>query len=256
MQTVASVLQEGRQRLAEASDSPDLDSERILLYVLGKNEASWLYAHLNYLLSPEQYQEVSNYLSQRRDGKPLAYIMCSAEFYGRTFLVNEHVLIPRPETEQLIQRALQFAQKHVNISTIADVGTGSGCIAITLALELPHVRIVATDISRAALSVAQENARGLGVFDRIEFVQGSLLEPLLGRPVDLIVSNPPYVPTGELERATEQSDTLGLMFEPAVALDGGLDGQKCTREIKKAGVPYIMEVTGGLIEHVTSVPTR
>lgn len=247
--TTQQLLRAGRSALQKTSDAPDLDTERLLLHAIGKRESSWLYAHFDEILSPHIAQEFAALVIERATGKPLAYILGEAEFCGRPFYVNEHVLIPRPETEQLIDATLEYTRLHTP-ATIADIGTGSGCIAVTLALELPDIHIIATDISLAALEIARKNARRHGVAGRIEFLEGDMLEPLAGKQVDFIVSNPPYVPTGEIPQLSSpmwklNRDTAGLAFEPRSTLDGGTDGQQFVNQIKTAGIPYAMEITGG-----------
>ncbi|MEK7499679.1 MAG: peptide chain release factor N(5)-glutamine methyltransferase, partial [Patescibacteria group bacterium] len=257
------------------SDAPHLDAQRILLHVLKQREPSYLLAHSDKQLTPEQLSEITRMQDARKTGMPLAYILGTADFYGRTFIVTPDVLIPRPDTEILIEKALEYIARHPGPRagihgdmsgfrvkpgmTIADIGTGSGCIAITLALELKEKhRIIATDISEAALAIAKQNAAIHGVLNRIEFIQGDMLEPFdfaQGKPykIDLIVSNPPYVPSEELQphsalRASRgKIETQGLDFEPHLALDGGPDGLKFVNQIKASGIPAIIETIGGEI---------
>lgn len=258
---INTALRAGTVALKITSDAPDVDAERLLLHVTGKHEPSWLYAHGDEPLNPEQVQRLTSLITERKAGKPLVYILGEAEFYGRPFYVNENVLVPRSETEQLVNIALEFISRVPSPAaddqcTIADIGTGSGCIAVTLALELPNTHIIATDISPAALAVARRNAKRHGVLDQIEFLEGNMLEPFdfaRSKPyIDLIVSNPPYVPSAEVAHAAAAFDTHGLTFEPQIALDGGPDGQQFVNQIKTAGVPYVMEVTGGKIEATIS----
>jgi release factor glutamine methyltransferase len=160
------------------------------------------------------------WLEERAGGKPLAYLTHCRPFWGRPFWVDERVLVPRPETELLVEEALQRIRTHwKGECMLADIGTGSGCIAITLALEAPAVRSIATDISVEALSVARRNASAHGVATRIDFRLGDLLEAL-PESVDLIVANLPYVPTRILQ--TEPS----IAMEPRIALDGGENGEE------------------------------
>ncbi|HMD82239.1 MAG TPA: peptide chain release factor N(5)-glutamine methyltransferase, partial [Anaerolineales bacterium] len=232
---------------------------RLMLFVLKKKESAWLYAHGNTELTETQAQEFIRLIEERASGKPLAYILGEWEFYGRPFYVNEHVLIPRPETEELIRQALP----HIDVwrgahpgkqMTIADIGTGSGVIIITLAIELSKFHIpdskfhfIATDISPKALKVANKNAQRHGVQDQIEFIREDITETLQ-RNIDLIVSNPPYLPAEALAKAGWAIDTQGLTFEPRMALDGGLDGQEFVQKIVKSNIPAIVETTGGNIQ--------
>lgn len=242
-------LTAAKQQLAAISDAPDLDAQRILLHVLGQRETSWLFTHPEQELTPQQHDNIQELIRQRATAKPLAYILGVCEFYGREFIVTPDVLIPRPATEELVKQALAYINRPM---VIADIGTGSGCIAITLALEFapPYeggiptnaggVVFIATDISPTALIIAQQNAARHGLADKIEFLQGNLLEPLAGKKIDLIVSNPPYIPTNQISES--------LKFEPRAALDGGSDGQDYINQIKASRIPAIVEVTGGQIK--------
>jgi len=250
-----------------------MDAERLLLHVLKRSETSWLYAHDDTELERTQRANLHDVTDQRATGKPLAYILGEWEFYGRPFFVNESVLIPRPSTEDLIDAALSAISRLAGSRplVVADIGTGSGCIAITLILESrsrnPHsagalrgkreLRVIATDISEAALAVARQNAKRHGVLDQIEFLHGDMLVPFdpaswraQGKPqVDLLVSNPPYVPTAELADAPNNPATFGLAFEPQVALDGGADGHQYLSIIKNSGIPAVVETQHGRVVH-------
>ena len=230
---IGEALRQGQLSLGDVSDAPSLDAQWLLLHVLGKKEASWLQAHGDEELSDKEECEYRKLVKRRGAGEPLAYILGYWEFYGRRFLVNKDVMVPRPSTEGLIDAVLPRLQEGM---VVADIGTGSGCIIITLALELANFQFLATDISPAALIIARKNARIHGVLDRIEFLKGNMLEPLKDKKIDLIVSNPPYVPTAEI-----------LPGEPALALDGGADGQRFTAQIKAGGIPAVVEVTGGVV---------
>lgn len=268
------------QKLNDVSDAPALDAERLLLHVLGEAESSVLYAHGEKELSAQQAERLEALIARRATGEPLAYILGEWEFYGRPFFVTPDVLIPRPETENLVEAALSYLSRSSPKLgegplpfVIADIGTGSGCVAITLVLELSthyslpttNWHIIATDISPAALAVAQKNAERHGVVDSIEFIQEDMLAFLdtptpsrspsdRGRKakIDLIVSNPPYIPTAELDSPAPRGvqgklETAGLKFEPRIALDGGIDGQKFVEQIKNAGIPALVETTDGVI---------
>lgn len=243
--TIQKVLADAQHKLAAVSDAPDLDAERLLLFVLKKDDSSWLYTHNDAEITINEYQQLNEYIDQRMTGKPLAYIIGNAEFYGRTFIVDDRVLIPRPETEALIRHAITFTKQHPQPMVIADIGTGSGCIAITLALEIPNATIIATDISADALIVARKNARQHGVEKRIEFIEGDMLDPVAGRHINLIVSNPPYVPSAEVSSVKNTSETYGLAYEPQLALNGGPDGKKFITTLQDSGIPAILETIGG-----------
>lgn len=256
--TVQQALRNAHTQLREVSDAPHLDADRLLLHVLGHGEASRLFAHGEEQLTTAEATQLAALVRRRQAGEPLAYLMGEWEFYGRPFYVSPAVLIPRPSTETLVEAALAYLHLPSTLRNIeerrepfliADVGTGSGCIAVTLVLEARNknieLSIIATDISADALTVAQRNAKRYGVASAIEFVQGNLLEPLRDQVVDLIVSNPPYVPSAELDRAGNRPDTLGLSFEPRQALDGGADGWQYVQELQRAVLPVILESQGG-----------
>lgn len=247
--TIKEIVQSTTDALYSYSDAPDLDAQRIILAALGEREPAYLIAHSDMTPDASQLQETSRMQNLRIQGMPLAYILREADFYGRTFVVTPDVLIPRPDTENLVAKALSvipdLQAKLGRPLVIADVCTGSGCIAITLALEIPEHRYIASDISPAALAVAKQNAEQHGVTDRIEFIEGDMLSPLQGIAADLIVSNPPYVPTSELSKAGNSQETRGLLFEPRIALDGGVDGQAFVDKIKESNIPAIIETTGG-----------
>jgi release factor glutamine methyltransferase len=245
--TVQGLLLWGRQTLGATSDAPDIDSQQLLLRALRQSEPSWLYTHGDELVSEAAADMFALEIAARKQGKPLAYILGEAHFMGRAFFVNEHVLIPRPETEDLVSQAIAIITRDYPTGTIADIGTGSGCIAITLALALPDIQIVATDISTEALAVARRNAKQHAVFNRIDFLHGDMLAPLHGRPIDFIVSNPPYVPTAEIDQASNNPETYGLTFEPRGALDGGPTGDQFVSILKQSGIPAILETRGGAI---------
>lgn len=249
-------LKRARKKLAGISETPSLDAEWLLLDILGRNDSSWLIAHGDQELTREQEMRFTGLVERRVKGEPLAYILGWWEFYGRRLKITPDVLVPRPATEELVDKALE---KILSLNkffgrpiTVADIGTGSGCIAITLAIKAqlrPFNKIIATDVSEAALTVAKENAQEHGVADKITWLLGDMLEPIKNRPIDLIVSNPPYVPSEEINRAllSPAPATAGLAFEPRAALDGGRDGMKYGRLIQESGIQYVIESVGGKI---------
>jgi len=249
---IEEALRMGRQRLAIISDSPAIDADRLLLKTLGRDETSWLIAHGDEELGLEDTLRYKHLLARREAGEPLAYVLGQWDFYGRTFEVSADVLVPRPATENLIHESLLLSdamsatlERKV---VLADIGTGSGCIAITLLLESPHIdHIYATDLSEEALAVARINAERHNVLDRITFLNGDMLDPIIEKHIDLVVSNPPYVPTEELSRE-RTIETRGLDFEPRMALDGGANGLKFVDQIKEHHFPAIVETLGGEIE--------
>ncbi|MFC1970982.1 peptide chain release factor N(5)-glutamine methyltransferase [Chloroflexota bacterium] len=196
-------------------ESAYLEGELLLRHILGVNRPQ-LYMDYDRELSPSNERDYHSLIDRRLRGEPTAYITGHREFYGLNFYVNRNVLIPRPETEVLVGKTIGLAQDRA-IFTIADIGTGCGAIAISMAVNLPGAKIYATDISNPALEVARFNCRRHGVLDRICFLQGNMVEPL-PEAVDLIVANMPYVRESELLR------TGPLSFEPVLALSGGTDG--------------------------------
>jgi len=252
--TIKEVMRRANNALLGVSDAPSVDAERIVLQGLGEKEISGLYVRENEGVSPEQLDKIRRMVRRRQKGEPLAYITGEWGFYGRLFYVNSQVLVPRPSTELLIDKTLKVLREWPTKRDkflIADIGTGCGCIAISLLLEArengQEVKVVATDISRPALAVAKENAARYGVSADIEFLEGDMLKPLLGREIDLVVSNPPYVPTDALEKSYRSPvvETAGLKYEPRISLDGGGDGEKFISEVKKSGLPFIMEIRNG-----------
>lgn len=246
----------GAEKLLQfVSDAPALDAQWLMLEVLEQNEASWLISHGEDELTRKQQERFKSLVLLRKTGEPLAYILSEWEFYGRKFIVNRDVLVPRPDTERLVETAVQVIEKMYKQKggklVVSDVGTGSGCIAITTLLETEKImHMIATDVAEKALEVARRNAIRYGVVKTITFLQGDMLEPLKKWNVDLIVSNPPYVSTGKLREAelSPTSDTQGLYFEPSLALDGGEDGQSYVKRIKESGMPAVVECVGGEIE--------
>ena len=204
--------------------APHEDATLLLAHVLGRDRA-WLIAHAEYELTQSEGAAFDALHARRAAGEPAAYLLGTAGFYGRDFIVDASVLVPRPETEHLIDEALTFLRTHP-APRIADVGTGSGAIACTLAAELHAARVDAVDVSPAALRVARENAACLRIEDRVRFFEGDLLQPVLGNRYDCVVANLPYVPTADIAPAPDP-----VSFEPRLALDGGPDGLGLYREL-------------------------
>lgn len=238
---VRAALKDGLARLRAANvPSSTLAAELLLMHVLDRDRA-WIYAHPEYSLAPEEAEKYSGLLERRAAGEPTQYLTGKQEFWGLDFEVTPAVLIPRPETEHAIEVALERLGEErgikINMRTgaptptlrIADVGTGSGCIAVALAHELPHAKIFATDISSEALMVAQRNAIRHDVAKHIEFIRTDLFANLLERQratndetqlFDLIVSNPPYVARSEADELPREVRD----HEPGAALFGGPTG--------------------------------
>ncbi len=214
-------LAHARRTLAEIHiEDASLEGEILLRHVLGMDRTQ-LYAGLDLQLSHGQEETLDKLLERRCRGEPSAYITGHREFFGLDFRVDHNVLIPRPETELLVEIAIKLAQKQP-ILKIADIGTGCGAIAISLAVNLPQSTVYAIDISAAALEVACNNCRRHSVGKRVTLRRGDLLGPL-DEPVDVIVANLPYV------RETDISQSGPLSYEPALALNGGKDGLAITK---------------------------
>ena len=245
------------QSILRSSPLCALDSELLLAHALD-HDRSWLLAHSNYNLSDLEQKRWREFCHRREACEPIAYILGEKEFYGRSFMVDQRVLIPRPSTEGLIDTVKEVLGKENNyqlshlpagkmrtrevdtdiviyseiwgdlsdVSTIVDVGTGSGCIAVSLCLEMPDIHALATDVSADALAVARENAARHNCSERIDFVEGALLKPFSEYTAQfLLVSNPPYIPVEE----TLMPDVVN--YEPALALFGGDDGADIVRKL-------------------------
>jgi release factor glutamine methyltransferase len=214
-------------RLAPLSETAGLEAQLLLAYILHKSRA-WVLSHPEVVLTPAQQSELERSAACRLSGEPLPYILGHWEFFGLDFQVTPAVLIPRPETELLVEHALDWLRRHPTCRQAADVGTGSGCIAIALASRIPDLRILATDISPQVLEIARRNAAQHGVSERITFVQADLLK-LPGEyhtvPFDLVAANLPYIPRQAL------AELPVSRFEPTLALDGGDDGLDLIRRL-------------------------
>ena len=221
--TLKQALNRAKRILAanNIEDTP-LECELLLRHALRISRIQ-LYTELNHELDHIQEAIFWNLIKRRLCGEPTAYITGHREFYGLDFYVNPNVLIPRPESELLVEKAIKLAQNHP-VSTLAEIGTGCGAIAISLALNLPQAKIYATDISASALEVALFNCQKHRVVNRINLLQGDMLDPL-PEPVDLIVANLPYIKQLELRQMRSAA------FEPQLALNGGSDGLDKIRQL-------------------------
>lgn len=232
--TVREILASAR-RLAGTPETR-LEISQMLARAIGQSR-EWLIANDDRAIDEEARRRFDAMLERRCCGEPLAYILGSAGFYGREFEVNSHVLVPRPETEHLIDD-LRASVDAAGATTHLDVGTGSGAIAVTIAAELKNARVDAVDISNEALEVARRNARANGVEDRIAFFQGDLVEPVRERHYESIVANLPYVPTADIAAYPDP-----VSYEPVLALDGGPDGLDLYRRLL-ANVPRMLRPGG------------
>jgi release factor glutamine methyltransferase len=250
--TLADAVRRGAYVLEQSGWSRDdglRDAEALARHILKWDMAAWLAGRRDDD-SPVFRTAFEGALARRLRHEPVAYISGEREFYGRPFRVTPHVLIPRPETELVVDEAralLERADPDRQGAFVVDVGTGSGCIAVTLALDVPRARVMATDISAEALAVAAGNARSLGAAGRVHFVRTSVAAALAG-PIDLIVSNPPYVP--DTDAASLMPDVRD--HEPAVALFGGPRGLDIVQALAHAaaaklrpGGSLVMEIGAG-----------
>jgi release factor glutamine methyltransferase len=233
-------------RLRATSDSPALDGDLLLCEVLGIERAALL-AHLDEPLSEAGSAQFEAWLARAAAGEPIAYILGRRGFYDREFAVTPAVLIPRPETELLLEQALDHTARHT-VRLAVDVGTGSGALAVTFAAHAPGSAVIAVDLSADALAVARANAERHGMAERIRFMQGDLLTPLIERGLrpDLIMANLPYIPAGDLPALAV------TRYEPRLALDGGEDGLDLVRRLLDqatsvcpAGALLLLEIGAG-----------
>lgn len=229
------------------------EEELLLAHVLHRDRA-WVIAHPETTLTKQQQRDFATMLRRRNAGTPIAYLTGSKEFYGRPFIVNRTVLIPRPETERLIEVVLGLVplRRH---RTIADIGTGSGCIAVTLAAERPRCSLIASDTSFQALRVAKKNAARHGVAQRIRFLQGSLLIPFITQGIrpDVVVANLPYLTPGEYSL---------VRHEPRSALVSGKHGllhyQVFFQQLRRTEwhMPIVLEVDPRRVKNVKAIAGR
>ena len=256
---VSAVLRQAAQRLiSRGIESGALDAEILLGHVLGTGPEQIVVA-ANTPLDDVDAWAYERLLSRRLRREPTAYITGKREFWSLDFSVSPDVLIPRPETELLVEIALTLAREFCSVRPlrIIDLGTGSGAIAVALASELPGAKIIATDVSAAALAVAEDNAVKNGVAEKISFIQGDLFDVIEAEnPVDLVVSNPPYILRSDIETLEPEVSR----WEPRCALDGGLDGLDYYRRIAAQGFRYLtphgalaVEIGAGMSQAVAAL---
>jgi len=232
-----SLLTDISTRLASISDTPALDASVLIAHIINKPR-TWVMAHPELTLSAEQQTKIEDSLQQLEKGEPFPYALGHWEFFGLELDITPDVLIPRPETELLVEKAIAWLQESKVRQTVADVGTGSGAIAVSIAINVPEVHILATDISYAALEVARKNARKFNASNRIDFVQCDILPPHpdplpTEQHFDLICANLPYIPTDTLH----ELPIYGR--EPTLALDGGADGLDLFRKLMKVAPKWL-----------------
>jgi len=255
--TLSQAIYLASHKLSEVGiDDTLVEAELLLRYAVGISKTQ-LYTEPGRTLTPAEADRLREFTQRRLCREPAAYILRHREFYGIDFYIDQRVLIPRPETELLVEKATESASRYFPKKglTIADVGTGSGVVAVTLALALPQAIIYATDVSTASLEVADMNCHRHKVHDQVKLLHGNLLEPL-PKPVDMIVTNLPYVKDPELKMLSPEI----VNFEPITALTGGEDGLDKIRSLL-AQIPdkvcprgcLLMEIGQGQAQAVTSL---
>ncbi len=218
-----------------------LEAQLLLQHVLNVNRA-WLIAHENEALSPENFAQFQQLITRRKNGEPIAYILGYREFFGLKLKVTPDTLIPRPDTETLVEAALEKISKY-QTSKVLDLGTGTGAIALAIAKNRPNAQVTAVDFSANALKIAQENAKNLAI-QNVSFVQSDWFSALKNQQFDVIVSNPPYIE--ENDAHVGQGD---LRFEPKSALTSGVDGLDDIRKIIGESLHFLKPQGWLLIEH-------
>lgn len=239
--TLSALLGAASTELAKSSSTPNLDAEILLTDVLHVPRARLL-AHPEWIVPNDAAQVFAQLIARRRAGEPVAYLTGEREFWSLRLKVTAATLIPRPETELLVEQGLLLTPPSAH-GNILELGTGSGAVALALAHERPGCSITATDISTAALDVARQNADALSIHN-VEFVCGDWFAPLCGRRFQTIVSNPPYVATGD-----PHLQAGDVCHEPAQALDGGADGLDAIRTIARQAHKYLEHDGALLLEH-------
>jgi release factor glutamine methyltransferase len=214
--TIQDILTQISQGISQHTDTPILDAQVLVAHILGKPRA-WVLAHPEAQIKGDQYKKIIQASEHLEHGEPLPYVIGSWEFFGLDFYLTPAVLIPRPETELIVEFAIKWLQDHPNQRNVIDVGTGSGCIGISLAMSIPDLTVLMTDISPNALNIAQVNAHKFGLTRRLEFKATDLLDGIVGR-FDLICANLPYIPSHNLNELVVSD------WEPRLALNGGENG--------------------------------
>ena len=243
--TIGRILKWTEQYFKEKGiESPRLDAEVLLSHILGR-ERIYLYVHFDEPLEPAELARYREAIKQRVQRVPIAYIIGEKEFMGLTFKVTEDTLVPRPDTEILVQAAIERLRARGDAPRFADIGTGSGAICLSVLHFLPKAQADTVDISPAARAIAEENAAALEVADRVTFHTGDLLAPLAGQCYDAILSNPPYIPDGDIAALAPEV----RLKEPHTALAGGKDGLDFYRHLM-ADAPALLKDGGFLAVEV------
>ena len=255
MTTISQALAQSVEILQEISDTPNLDAQILLANTLDRPRA-WVISHPGKRLSPDQINKYQAGIKSLAEGMPLPYLIGKWDFFGLDFYINPHTLIPRPETELLVELAIGEIAERTGRLIAADVGTGSGCIAIALAKNCGNISVIASDISLDALNIARKNSVHHDLNDQILFIQTELLPPVAIK-YDLICANLPYIPSSTLR-------TLKIYgHEPNLALDGGIDGLDHISKLiayspayTKAGTTLLLEIDSTQTSQVQSIAKK
>lgn len=243
--TIGELINIGKDILGEGEyNNPLLESRLLFCHVINVDKI-YTYTHKDEVIDSYSVDKFLKLIEKRKSGYPIQYILGKQEFMGLDFYVKEGVLIPRPDTEILVEYIIDLIKskyfKNKDIIKMVDIGTGSGAIALSLAYYLKNVHVYSVDISEIALQVAAENAKRLGLESKVTFLKGDLFEPLdklgLCHSIDIIVSNPPYIPTKDISELQKEV----AEYEPRLALDGGEDGLDFYRRIARECHKYLSE---------------
>ena len=243
--TIRDIIIKYSQELEKISDTPRLDVELFLQKALGGVDRIYIHLNLNKELTTEQYDEFIKYINDRVNGRPVAYIVGNREFMGLDFFVKEGVLIPRPDTETLVEEIIELCKNKSEQINILDIGTGSGSITVSLAKYIENSKVMSFDISDIPLEVGKINAINNEVDNKIEFVKSDVFSAIKDteKQFDVIVSNPPYIPKKDIETLHTQVKD----YEPYNALEGGEDGLDFYRQITKESIDYLKQ--GGILAY-------
>ena len=240
--TIKEILIKYSKELEEISSTPRLDVETLLQKVLGVDRL-YILLNLDRVLSNDEEQLFNKFIEERLNNRPIAYIVANREFMGLDFYVQEGVLIPRPDTEILVEEVIELAKDKGKVN-ILDIGTGSGAITVSLAKYLENAKVTSVDISDIALEIGKRNAMENNVVDRIDFIKSDLFSALdKNVKFDIIVSNPPYIKREVIETLDKQVKD----FEPYNALEGGIDGLDFYRAITTQAKDFLKE--GGILAY-------
>lgn len=247
--TIRELLQKGLDILPKGDFSnPLFDVQLLLSYILDVDKI-YIYTHLDDILDKKDVDKFLLLVDKRKEGYPIQYIVGEQEFMGLEFYVDENVLVPRQDTEVLIEYIIDFAKKHYpkdkETVNIVDIGTGSGAITLSLAHYIEKAFVYSVDISKKALTVAKKNCKKFNLEDKVKFLNGDLLNPIedlkLYNKFDIIVSNPPYIPSEDIDKLQVEVST----YEPRLALDGGLDGLDYYKKLILESPKFL--INGGLL---------